>query len=178
MMNHIFQNRLNSLAILTAIRTCTTMNIIFDLTGVLFGGCNSTQNKETSQGAYAIKLIDPAKTFKLLTDCIKQGHDLYIVSNLTQEWYDFLKADPQAAHLFSYFKDIVLADSIGIKKPDPRIFNHLITKNKLNPLNSIFIDDTPINLKGAEQAGIKKGILCQNFDLITVRKSLQTHGAL
>lgn len=171
----VFQN----ICLITETPKFTNMNIIFDLTGVLFAHYTPTkQPSAKTTGAYALQLINPGKIFRLLSDCIKQEHKLFIISNLHTSWYKFLQTDPQTAHLFTYFEDTVLADSIGIKKPDPRIFNHLIQKNSLNPQRCIFIDDTPINLIGAEQAGIKKGILCQNFDLTLVRKSLQNHGAL
>lgn len=172
-------NSFQNIALLAETPKFTNMNIIFDLTGVLFAHyATTTLQSPKTMGAYALQLINPGKIFRLLSDCIKQEHKLFIVSNLDTSWYHFLQADPQIAHFFTYFEDIVLADSIGIKKPDPRIFNHLIQKNSLNPRRCIFIDDTPINLIGAEQAGIKKGILCQNFDLTLIRKSLQNHGAL
>jgi hypothetical protein len=174
-----YHNHTQHIDLLTDLQqVVVSMNIIFDLTGVLFANYVTTEVQPSHAGAYALQLINPTRIFHLMADCIKQGHRLFIISNLNKDWYQFLQEDPQAAQLFTYFEDIVLADCIGIKKPDPRIFNHLIQKNFLSPDECIFIDDTPINLKGAGQAGIKKGILCKNFDLIKVRKSLQNHGVL
>ena len=173
-----YHNLFQNLGLISNLQKAISMNIIFDLTGVLFASYETIDAQAPRSGAYSLQLINPGKTFRLLADCKKKGHRLFVVSNLSKDWYQFLQADPQAAQLFSYFEDVVLADSIGVKKPDPRIFNHLIQRNFLNPNHCIFIDDTPLNLKGAQRAGINKGILCKDFNLLNVRKSLQNHGVL
>lgn len=154
------------------------MNIIFDLNGVLFGSQISTPCSIQSKFACALKPINPAVSMRLLFDCIKNGHRLFIISNLSKESFDFLSADPQSARLFNYFEDIILSDKIGIKKPDLRIFDYLLHKYRLDPRSSVFIDDQQINLKAAEQVGITKGILCSDFNFESVRQQLELHGVL
>lgn len=154
------------------------MNIIFDLSGVLFGSLVSKPCSIQNKFACVLKPINPAVSMRLLFDCIKNGHRLFIISNLSIESFEFLSADPQSARLFNYFEDIILSSKIGIRKPDPRIFDYLLNKHRLNPGNSIFIDDQQINLKAAQQAGITKGILCSDFNFGSVRQQLEIHGAL
>jgi len=154
------------------------MNIIFDLSGVLFSSHVGDNALEHPGAVLALKPINFPFIIKLLNDCIKQGHRLFVVSNWTKELYEFLQYDPQTAAMFELFDDVILADTIGIKKPDPRIFDHLIEKHRLNPERCIFIDDKQINLKAAQQVGICKGILCQNLNLEQVRQDLTVHGAL
>lgn len=154
------------------------MNIIFDLSGVLFRTHTSERCSIQNKFACALKPVNPAVTTRLLFDCIKNGHRLFILSNLSRESFDFLSADPQSARLFDYFEDIILSSKIGIKKPDPRIFDYLLTKHRLDARSSVFIDDQQINLKAAEQAGITKGILCSDFNFGLVREQLEFHGAL
>lgn len=154
------------------------MNIIFDLSGVLFGSLVSKPCSVQNKFACALKPVNPVVSMRLLFDCIKNGHRLFIISNLSAERFDFLSADPQSARLFNYFDDIILSSKIGISKPDPRIFNYLLNKHRLNPQSSVFIDDQMDNLNAAKQAGITKGILCSDFNFGSVRQQLKIHGAL
>ena len=154
------------------------MNIIFDLSGVLFESDTSKTCSIQNQLACALKPINPTVSMRLLFDCIKKGHRLFVVSNLSAESFDFLSAEPQSARLFNYFEDIILSSNVGIQKPNPRIFSYLLSKHKLDPRKSVFIDDKLINLKAAEQTGITKGILCSDFNFGSIRQQLEVHGAL
>ncbi len=153
------------------------MNIIFDLSGVIFG--HSPATTQTHQyGATVLSPINPGTTIRLLNDCIKEGHRLFILSNMSQDDLLYLQHHPQGARIFKYFEDIILGPVVGIKKPDPRIFSYLLNKHVLDPEHSIFIDDQIINLEAAEKAGISKGIHCDNFNFIEIRKKLESYGAL
>lgn len=154
------------------------MNIIFDLSGVLFNANASKPCSIQNKLACALRPINPAASIRLLHDCIQNGHRLFVVSNLPVASFEFLMADPQAARLFNYFEDIVLSDKVGIQKPDPRIFSYLLEKHKLDPRNSVFIDDEKVNLEAAHKAGITKGIHCLNFNFGAVRSQLEVHGVL
>lgn len=154
------------------------MNIIFDLSGVLFGTQTTEPCSLQSRLACSLRPVNPAISTRLLHDCARNGHRLFVISNLTHETFEFLKADPQGARLFSYFEDIILSEAVGIKKPNPDIFYHLLKKHQLEAQDSVFIDDQIINLEAAQQAGITKGILCNNFNFASIRHQLETHGAL
>lgn len=154
------------------------MNIIFDLSGVLFEAHTSNPCSVQNRFACALQPINPGVSMRILHDCLKNGHRLFVISNLNVESFDFLSADPQAARLFNYFEDIILSGHIGIQKPDPRIFDYLLNKHALDPQHSVFIDDQLINLEAAEQAGITKGILCNDFNFGSLRQQLELHGAL
>jgi len=167
---------LDSLPLVRETVRATSMNIIFDLCGVLFGG-NGTTNALT-KGVHVIRPIDPTKTLRLLHDCSLQGHRLFALSTWSKHFHELIKYDPWAARILSYFDDIILATETGFKKPDPRIFDHLLLKHYLDPRCCIFIDHKNDNLKGAAQAGIAKGILCLNFNITGIREDLELHGAL
>lgn len=44
---------------------------------------------------------------------------------------------------------------IGIAKPDPRVFEHILNEMKLNPSEVVFIDDKEDNVQSASRLGIK-----------------------
>ena len=148
-----------------------SMNILFDLNGVFF---DTTQQKTTS----TVRPLHPATMYQLLEDCKAQGHRLFVISNWSSEIIELISYDSYNKRLFSYFDDLILADKVGLKKPDPRIFDHIITKHNLDPQLCVFIDDQIKNLEGAQKAGIQKNILCDNFNFDAVRQALVNYGAL
>ncbi|MEM7423414.1 MAG: HAD-IA family hydrolase, partial [Pseudomonadota bacterium] len=79
------------------------------------------------------------------------GIPVYGITNFSSEkWpaerarYDFLRD----------FRDIVVSGDIGIVKPDPAIYHALIERNGLDVSRSVFIDDSPKNVAGAEAVGM------------------------
>jgi putative hydrolase of the HAD superfamily len=42
-----------------------------------------------------------------------------------------------------------------MRKPDKESYEHIITENNLDPLRTVFIDDSILNIQGAESAGLK-----------------------
>ena len=53
----------------------------------------------------------------------------------------------------------VISFECGMIKPDPKIYELIISKYKLDPAHSVFIDDTPENIEAALAAGLKGIIL-------------------
>ena len=58
-----------------------------------------------------------------------------------------------------------------MKKPDREIFEFVLTRQNLLPEETLFIDDTPMHIEGAEAAGIRgyhlkpgEDITCLFFD--------------
>lgn len=68
---------------------------------------------------YPVNLNEIIKLLKL---CKKNGHQLYVLSNLSLESYEQIKDEPQIASLFSFFDKIMVSGMTPYKKPDPRIF--------------------------------------------------------
>ncbi len=162
----------------THVEVVSPLTIIFDLSGVLFKKNLSTPHMLRGSHAYPLTPVNPAASFSLLSDCARKGHKLFSVTNLSSAMIDFLKETPQASRLFSYFDNIICADSVGIAKPDPGIMRYLLTKHALEPRSCIFIDDQPINLQAAAQVGISKTILCTDFNFEGIRDQLEKFGAL
>lgn len=48
-------------------------------------------------------------------------------------------------------------------KPDPEIYEYLCDEYWLEPEESVFIDDRPVNIKGAETCGIH-GIVFRSYE--------------
>lgn len=58
------------------------------------------------------------------------------------------------ASIFSNFDEIIESSKIGMRKPEPRIYELMCTKLNVTPTKCIFIDDLGINLKPAQAMGM------------------------
>ena len=62
-----------------------------------------------------------------------------------EETYSFL----------NLFDGVIISSRINMVKPEPRIFMHLLKTYHLDPAQTLFIDDSPANIKAAKNIGIK-----------------------
>ena len=90
-------------------------------------------------------------TVSILEELHRRGTPLYALSNWAAETFQ------HAIRRFRFldrFLGIVVSGELGIIKPDPRIYRHLIQTYQLTPSDCVFIDDSPRNVEGAKAAGL------------------------
>lgn len=112
----------------------------------------------------------PEKKLKLLAELRKQ-YNLYLLSNTNDlHWekisrkvfhYENLERD-------DFFKEIFLSNKMHLAKPDPEIFREVLTKAKLNPEETLFIDDAEVNCKAAATVGLHTAHYLPGSDLKSV----------
>jgi len=66
---------------------------------------------------------------------------------------------------------IVDSSQVGLRKPEPQIYQLTAQKLGLKPQECLFIDDLPVNVEGAQKAGLK-GLLYVRGQLAKDLKSL------
>ena len=54
----------------------------------------------------------------------------------------------------SWFDGLVISGIEGVAKPDPRIFQILLGRYRLEPATTVFIDDSPVNVEAARGLGM------------------------
>ena len=84
-------------------------------------------------------------------------HRIFMLSNTNAIHLPVvLKAwkEVSATEINTLFEQIYLSFEIGMRKPDVEIFQWVCNQNKLIPENSLFIDDSPQHIAGAEKAGL------------------------
>lgn len=81
----------------------------------------------------------------------KAGYRRYLLSNAPVHLFQNLSFYP----FLQSFDGVVISGTIGIAKPDSRIYTHLLEKYSLNPAECLFIDDMPENVAAAEACGIQ-----------------------
>ena len=87
-------------------------------------------------------------------------HRLYALTNWSAETF------PIAIQRFDFladFEGIVVSGAEKTRKPFREIYDILLSRYDLDPGRSLFIDDSPANVRAAEDAGIK-GILFTSSD--------------
>ncbi|MBQ8526139.1 MAG: HAD family phosphatase [Clostridia bacterium] len=92
---------------------------------------------------------------QLIADISKTDKKLYLLSNISIGFADTYAQVPWINELLSHFDGLVLSGTIGMVKPDGEIFEHLLSKFSLKAGESLFIDDSPKNIAGAEAAGLQ-----------------------
>jgi 2-haloacid dehalogenase len=80
------------------------------------------------------------------------GHPVYALSNWSAETF------PRVQHRFEFlsaFDGVVISGALGIKKPDPAIYRHLIATYELEAASTLFIDDSARNVDAAREVGLQ-----------------------
>ncbi|WP_433274126.1 HAD family hydrolase [Actinosynnema sp. CS-041913] len=89
---------------------------------------------------------DPAMV-ELVRDLREQGLRTVLLSNSWGEGY------PEDL-LLELFDTVVISGRIGLRKPDPRIFEHTLDVVGLPAHRCVFVDDAPVNVDGARAVGL------------------------
>ena len=92
-----------------------------------------------------------APTERLIGDLKAAGYRLYVLSNMSREFIDFLRRVP----VYRHFEGEVVSCEERTVKPEPRIYEILLSRYGLDPSETLFIDDRPENVAAAERQGIR-----------------------
>ena len=107
-------------------------------------------------------------TVQILADLRRTGVGLAALSNWSAEKFPFARA---RYDFLGWFDTIVVSGEVGMIKPDPRIFEHLLEVSGLEPRSTVFIDDSKANVQAAADLGMT-AIEFQDPD--TLRRDLES----
>lgn len=89
---------------------------------------------------------------------LKSQYRIFLLSNTNIIHYRAFNKILQDAHqqetLSPYFEHCYYSHEIGMRKPNTDIFEHVLTQNRLQPDETIFLDDTLMHLEGASTLGV------------------------
>lgn len=91
-------------------------------------------------------------TVALMRRVRAHGHALYCLSNMQQASIDYLEREHD---YWDVFDGCVISSRVKLIKPDPAIFAHLLKAFDLRGDETVFIDDTAVNLPPAQAFGIR-----------------------
>ena len=89
-------------------------------------------------------------TVSLIGDLKKAGYKLYVLSNMSREFIDFLRRMP----VYGQFDGEVVSCEELVVKPEREIYELLLSRYGLEASESIFIDDRRDNGEAAAALGI------------------------
>ena len=91
-------------------------------------------------------------TLALLENLVRRQVPLYCLSNMAPATFAYLR------HQHSFwgrFRGIVISGEVKMMKPEPEIFEYLLRRYDISASQSIFIDDHPPNIRGAQAIGLR-----------------------
>jgi putative hydrolase of the HAD superfamily len=124
-------------------------------------GVSGPLNEEQFDAAWNAMLgILPDENLRLL-QTLGQHKRLFLLSNTNEIHIGQFLRDYEARHLRDYgpwsafFEHAHYSHDMGMRKPEPRIFQALIDRHRLTPSRTLFFDDHPSNISGAETCGLR-----------------------
>lgn len=114
-----------------------------------FHGCPRSVAETNMQTAIALQ-EEIACTRSLIADLKAAGYSLYVLSNMAQEFIDFLRT----MGVYALFDGDVVSCEEHTVKPERRIFEVLLSRYHLAPADTLFIDDRPANIATGAALGL------------------------
>ena len=122
---------------------------------------------------FAASLVGPIEdTVQILLELHAAGIPLFGLTNWSAELF------PVALDRFDFldlFVDIIVSGRVGVAKPDPKIFEILQERMGHSLDGCIFIDDVPLNVRAAGEAGLDAILFTDTGHL---REDLMVRGLL
>ena len=91
-------------------------------------------------------------TIDLIRKMSRTNHGLFVLSNMHLASIAYLEKNHG---IWDLFDGIVISSRIQMVKPEPQIYEYLLEQYRLEPVETIFIDDLPENLEAASSLGIQ-----------------------
>ncbi|MDR1474179.1 MAG: HAD family phosphatase [Endomicrobium sp.] len=103
------------------------------------------------------------ETIELITE-LARSYKLAILSNTNELHFDYLKG--RYPEVFVLFNDFFLSYKVHLRKPEDKIYQHLIRHYNILPSGIFFTDDIEENIKAAKKIGINSYLFTKTYDLI------------
>lgn len=125
---------------------------------------------EEFKAIWIVSLEENLAMAKLLQLLKTQVSKMYLLSNTNEiHWNEIHSRFNIARH----FDELVLSHTIGLAKPEPEIYEHVLELSGVPASKSLFVDDLETNIRAAEQLGINS-ILFRGVD--DFKTQLQSYG--
>lgn len=95
-----------------------------------------------------------------LKECRKHGYRVYLLSNIGKESYEYLR---ERYAFFQMVDGMTLSFEERCIKPEPQIYQALLTRWRLSAADCVFFDDQPRNIQTAIRLGMR-GIVFENIE--------------
>ncbi|MEO5682548.1 MAG: HAD family phosphatase [Chitinophagaceae bacterium] len=103
-------------------------------------------------------LLDFPSARLALLEKLKMRYRIFLLSNTNSLHHDAFQQSLHAQTgktLEDIFEKTYYSHKVQLRKPHAAIYQLVLDQNKLNPAETLFIDDTASNFSGAEETGIQ-----------------------
>jgi len=118
----------------------------------------NTSDEVFDQCWNAMLLDIPLERLQLL-ERLKKEYRIFLLSNTNEihlkKFNHILYESTGRDSMDHYFHKAYYSHRMKMRKPDTEIFEFVLNENKLNPTETLFLDDNVSNLEGAAQTGIQ-----------------------
>ncbi len=127
--------------------------------------------------AWNAMLLDvPERRLDVLVNA-KLNYSTYLLSNTCEphiaSFEEQLYLEHGVKNFEDYFDKVYYSCRMGLRKPDRKIFEAVLTENNLRPEETVFIDDSAQHVKGAGECGINAYLLPKNMEIGELLKDLK-----
>lgn len=102
-----------------------------------------------------------------LDDLRARGYRTFLLSNtnpFVQSWAESPAFSAAGRPLSSYLEKCYCSYEVGIMKPDPAIFRYMLDDARIQPSETLFLDDSPANIAVAADLGLHTLLVEKNGD--------------
>lgn len=117
-------------------------------------------------------LVPYEAVVELVAEVKEAGHRLFVLSNMHRASVDYLE---RTHDFWDLFDGAVYSCRIRHVKPEPEIYEHLLSTYELEAAETVFIDDLRENVDSAARFGIRT---VHYRDVDQCRRELRDHGVL
>ncbi len=96
-------------------------------------------------------LTEMTEGVQLLKELHQRQVGLYCLTNMSRGTFEFVH--PRFS-FWQYFRGMIVSAFLRMAKPDAEIFQRLLDTYRLDPSATVFLDDNPANVRGAQALGI------------------------
>ncbi len=115
----------------------------------------SSVTKEDILNAWNALILDYKEDRILKILSLRKEHKVYLLSNTNISHISKCSNNvPIVKNLNNLFDRVFYSYQMGVSKPDSKIFKMLINETKINPLETLFLDDSICNVNTAKSLGI------------------------
>lgn len=100
---------------------------------------------------YILDVLEPIEKNIEIMKSLKGKYKLFVLSNFHYPAFDYIFENWE---FFKYFDGKVVSGHCKLLKPEKKIYELLCLTYSLKPNECVFIDDTKVNIKAAEEFGI------------------------
>lgn len=111
-----------------------------------------TASPEVVQYEFLEFIQGPAQNCAEVLTALQPRYHLSLLSNTNPAHYQKIC---DRYNFFDYFDRLFLSYQIGLMKPDPAIFQHVLSELQVAPETVAFFDDSAHNVSGAKNVGIQ-----------------------